>query len=426
MLMDRVPQPMDSLPRPGYADLVSHKFHGSQQGFTIVELMIAMVLSLFLLGAITYVVVNSNKNYNTTDSLSRLQENARFAMDIVTRDLRRGGHAGCLGRFAGINNDLLGTAYGKVVATAYNIDYMISHVDGIENVGGGTTTWSQSGQSYLPGNAMALTDSPAAQAVVAGSDAIAVRYVAADDFIKDPASTIDLAQDMDSLTADVVISNSTNAAKAIKEGDIVIVSNCATADIFQVKAVTPSGATIALNHSAGRLPSPKPGPGNASDSLQAKYTAANPIIPTTASTILNISAVAYFVATNTATGQRSLYRQTPAGGSQEVVEGVDSLQIQYGVADTSKGAPYYATRYVSADQLDSDDTTANPKWKNVVSVRLGLLVSTMANTATGQYGTDVETSSSTYQVVGQTVGPFTGERRLRRVFENTVFLRNPL
>lgn len=383
-----------------------------QKGFTIVELMIAMVLSLFLLGAITFVVVNSNKNYNTTDSLSRMQENARFAMDIITRDLRRAGHAGCHSTMTGIQNNLLNTTFGKTIVYPSYTDILVSALDGVENIGGGTGTWSESGQSYSSGT-MALTSS-STQIPVSGSDAIAIRYVNYDDYIQ-TTSPIALAQDMDSRDADVVISASTGAANAIKAGDIVMISNCGIADIFQVKAVTPGAGTLALSHTAGALPSPQPGPGNSTGLLQQPYTVAS------GSSLVSITPVTYFVATNTTTGQRSLYQQTPSGGSQELVEGVESLQILYGTPDATTGVLIYRT----ADQLNADDT--QPSWKYVASVRFGLLMSTMANTATGQYGA-ADTAAS-YSVAGETVALPTGvanERRLRRVFENTVMLRNML
>lgn len=382
-----------------------------QKGFTIVELMIAMVLSLFLLGAITYVVVNSNKNYNTTDSLSRLQENARFAMDIMARDIRRAGHAGCYSVMTEIKNQLQSAAYGTTITSALdpsNPSIFVAAVDGVENVGT-AAGWSESGQSYSTGT-MALTTS-GTQVPVAGSDAIAVRYVNYDDYLT--GSAVKVAQLMNSPTDDVVISDATAAARQIKEGDIVMVTNCSNADVFQVKAVTAGSGTIALSHTAGALPSPKPGPGNAGNQLSRAYG--------TDAQLIGITPVTYFVATNTATGQRSLYQQTATGGSQELVEGVESLQVLYGVPD----AVTRLVKYQKADALHADDT--NPSWKYVTNVRFGILVSTMANTKTGQYG-DADTTPS-YNVAGSTVtlpAAIAGERRMRRVFENTITLRNML
>lgn len=63
-----------------------------QYGLTLVELMIAMVLGLLLLGGVIQIFLSSKQNYQLQDGLSRLQENGRFAMDVVTLNLRHTGY----------------------------------------------------------------------------------------------------------------------------------------------------------------------------------------------------------------------------------------------------------------------------------------------------------------------------------------------
>jgi type IV pilus assembly protein PilW len=59
-----------------------------QTGLTLVELMVAMLIGLFLiLGSIT-VYVQSLTSYRLSDGQSRLQENLRFAMDTLEPDIR--------------------------------------------------------------------------------------------------------------------------------------------------------------------------------------------------------------------------------------------------------------------------------------------------------------------------------------------------
>jgi len=59
-----------------------------QTGLTLVELMVAMVIGLFLiLGSIT-VFVQSRSSYRLSDGQARLQENLRFAMDVLEPDIR--------------------------------------------------------------------------------------------------------------------------------------------------------------------------------------------------------------------------------------------------------------------------------------------------------------------------------------------------
>lgn len=63
-----------------------------QNGLTLVELMIAMVLGLLLLGGVIQIFLSSNESYQLQDGLSRLQENGRFAMDVITLNLRQTGY----------------------------------------------------------------------------------------------------------------------------------------------------------------------------------------------------------------------------------------------------------------------------------------------------------------------------------------------
>jgi type IV pilus assembly protein PilW len=57
-------------------------------GFSLIELLIAVSISVFLMGGALYVFSRASGNYRTTDSVSRLQENARFALDVLEPDIR--------------------------------------------------------------------------------------------------------------------------------------------------------------------------------------------------------------------------------------------------------------------------------------------------------------------------------------------------
>jgi type IV pilus assembly protein PilW len=63
-----------------------------QAGFTMVEMMIAMTLGLLLVVVIGQVFVTSKESYRTTEDLSRLQENARFAVTQLSRSIRMAGY----------------------------------------------------------------------------------------------------------------------------------------------------------------------------------------------------------------------------------------------------------------------------------------------------------------------------------------------
>ena len=59
-----------------------------QDGMTLIELMVALAIGAFLMiGAIT-VFMQSRTTFRVTESLSRMQENARFALDLIESDVR--------------------------------------------------------------------------------------------------------------------------------------------------------------------------------------------------------------------------------------------------------------------------------------------------------------------------------------------------
>ncbi|RZI85777.1 MAG: hypothetical protein EOP38_03705 [Rubrivivax sp.] len=62
-------------------------------GRTLVELMIAMVLSLAVLSAVLYTASNTSSSGRRTDALGRLTENGQVALQIMAKDLRMAGYS---------------------------------------------------------------------------------------------------------------------------------------------------------------------------------------------------------------------------------------------------------------------------------------------------------------------------------------------
>lgn len=63
-------------------------------GFTMIELMIAMTISLFLVIALIVVVLGSASTSATRDRYSELQTNGRYAMEQIKKDLLHSGYLG--------------------------------------------------------------------------------------------------------------------------------------------------------------------------------------------------------------------------------------------------------------------------------------------------------------------------------------------
>lgn len=63
-----------------------------QSGFTLVEIMVAMLLSLILGVAIVTVFVNNSHSFSQDDNVMRMQDDARFALQQIAFDLSMAGH----------------------------------------------------------------------------------------------------------------------------------------------------------------------------------------------------------------------------------------------------------------------------------------------------------------------------------------------
>jgi len=63
-----------------------------QHGLTLVELMVALVLSLVLAAGVIQLFIGTKQTYRFYDALSRLQENGRFALDAMASDIRMAGY----------------------------------------------------------------------------------------------------------------------------------------------------------------------------------------------------------------------------------------------------------------------------------------------------------------------------------------------
>lgn len=69
-----------------------------EKGFSIVELMVAMIVGLILMGGVIQVITMSQGNYKDLVQQARMQESAKFALDFMVRDLRNVGYWGCSGK----------------------------------------------------------------------------------------------------------------------------------------------------------------------------------------------------------------------------------------------------------------------------------------------------------------------------------------
>ena len=64
-----------------------------QYGFTLVEILVTLTISLFLVGGILQIFLNNKQTYRAQEGLSRIQENGRSAIDVLGSNIRQAGYA---------------------------------------------------------------------------------------------------------------------------------------------------------------------------------------------------------------------------------------------------------------------------------------------------------------------------------------------
>jgi type IV pilus assembly protein PilW len=138
-----------------------------------------------------------------------------------------------------------------------------------------------------------------------------------------------------------------------------------------------------------------------------------------------INTITYFIRIG-ANNQPSLYKTTQitnvAGtittNTDELIEGIENMQILYGV-DTDPPIITDATQEVSGTPnyyVSADLVANNNNWDNVVAVQISLLAGTMDDNVTSQ--------AVPYTYNGVTTTPT--DNRMRRVYNATITLRNRL
>lgn len=365
------------------------------RGFSLVELMVALTIGLIILSAVSMLFVSSKKTYTTQDSLARLQENARFAMQFIVKDLRMAGYYGCIDD---IGPDTVNSTLSGSTDFFYNAQIPL---EGVDNASG---AWYPSGETTLP------TD------IEAGTDAIAIRKA-------DAGSNLYLDQEMPNTSAvlktnatDPISGDSITITEILADGDILLISDCASADIFQITGLNDTDPHIVHNTGSGT-------PGNATKEFSKPYSPSDD-----KTRIMKFMTVQYYIATGTS-GNPALFRKELNNTPVELVDGIESLQILYGKDTTGDRVP---NRYLKAGDSGLQSTA---DWGSVVSVRVGILARTLDDPTTGQpKETDID--SGVYDADGDCplgaattdvcyeFTPPTNDRHKRRVFQTVVHLRN--
>ncbi|MGY1459553.1 prepilin-type N-terminal cleavage/methylation domain-containing protein [Luteimonas sp. A534] len=69
--------------------------HKRMAGLSLIELMIAMVLGLIVMGAAFAVFMSNQRTFGANEGINRIQESARVAFELMSRDIRAAGGSAC-------------------------------------------------------------------------------------------------------------------------------------------------------------------------------------------------------------------------------------------------------------------------------------------------------------------------------------------
>ena len=362
-------------------------------GFSLTELMVAVVIGLIILAAVASLFVNANKASNNASRTARIQENGRFAMYYLVHDLRMTGYMGCNRDMASNLANDLNTKTGFYYGTTTGNNVFLTPLEAVDNVTAySTPAWQPSGSNTMPSNPGPWNDSTAA---IAEPDMITLRRVAME-------TQLPLAVAMVNYTDPITIA--TTQAVSFQNHPVILVADCAHSDLVQVTGTAISGVNTQLQHSSSSCTGISPC--NSTNDLGYAYG--------TAAYVLAYTTRIYYIGLNK-NNVPALYISDNGGTPVDLVDGIESMKILYGVAAATGQQPDpYAgqppAQYVKASAMSTDD------WKHVVSLKIGILARTMDT-----LDTDIDTN--TYNVNGTTVGPF-NDRNTRRVFSSTVLLKD--
>ena len=63
-----------------------------REGFTLMELLVAMGIGMVVLAAVTTTYISQTKFYNAQEQINEMQQNALGALDLITRELKMAGY----------------------------------------------------------------------------------------------------------------------------------------------------------------------------------------------------------------------------------------------------------------------------------------------------------------------------------------------
>jgi type IV pilus assembly protein PilW len=295
------------------------------RGLSLIELMVAMALSLVLLAGALSILYSSKVTNTENDRIARLQENGRAAVELMLRDARTAGYQGCSRPGGPVRFDNL----------------LANPADTLWNLQQPMFGFEATGANWTP-----ALDVAAVPSATPGSDVLVLRST------RQGTPVFRLSSVMTNGSSPLSVDGPAGATVAV--GDTLVITDCSNAGAFAVTGFTP-GAPATITH------------GN----LDHVYLLNSQIV--------QMDTVIYYVRDSTSGLGPALWRRIGNAAPQILVEGVENLQILYGesltggrLADVERPAPTRANwnnvvsltmavllRSEAEENLDFDTKTYN-------------------------------------------------------------------
>ena len=354
-----------------------------QKGLSLVELMIALALGLLLTLGVTQVYLSGNATYRQTQSMSYAQESTRFVSAILKPDLRSAGSFGCLAAMGRNLNQVVENRLnaGPVVPPAQALQgWEFNNTGPNDNVTLAELIDTPAAGSWRSGTVGTPLPAALAGAVITNSDVLIVNALS---FIDQPVNAVSGGGQLTLADESDVPANRVVLATA---------EDCSEGELFQ-KVDGAGASTITMAGGGGN-------PGN--DGTNFNNTNYGP-----QTRVYEFVSTAFYIGQGT-NGEPALFRRlmTPLQPPQELVSGVETLQILYGVNTAGSTT---ADIYIPADQVDN--------WEQVVSVRISVMTR-------GQDETLDAPNARNFDMLGSQVSQGNNaDRRIRVVSVATIALR---
>ncbi len=356
-----------------------------QLGLSLVELMIAMALGLLLTLGVTQIYLSGDDTYRQTQGMAYAQESARFVSAILKPDLRSAGSFGCL--------DDMGRPLDQVVDNRLNAGPTVAVDQAIQgwefdNTGPGdsvtlaTALATPAGGNWSSGTAGVALPAELVGSAVAGSDVVVVNAL----------TNINVPLNAGNPQNGNSINLTGSTGLPVNRVVLATTEDCSEGELFQ-KSNNANASSITM--AGGNT-----NPGNNGNNFNLNYG------PQTR--VYEFVSTAFYIGQGT-NGEPALFRRllTPLQPPQELVSGVETLQIVYGV-DT--GGTAAADNYAAADQVAD--------WSQVVSVRFSAMTRSQDEVL-------VEANTRNFDMLGSEVSQGNNaDRRVRLVSVATTALRS--